>query len=138
MASNAASSVQFRANGTEMARGRAKLRAETRGLDVKNRQNRGQMRRSHLQPCPMRNDRHRERELVRSAHLLGSAPARPVRTRGRTYPRSPAVAALSRASTLAISGRRLHWFDSHRTSRFESRLGWAGRSEKRRALTGAL
>src|ERR1700676_4100152 len=66
------------------------------------------MRRSHLQRCPVRNDRHRERELQPSERRAGSVPARRDRMKDHTYPRSPAVAAASRASRLAISGGRLH------------------------------
>jgi hypothetical protein len=76
---------------------------------VKNRQRLGPMRRSHLQPCPMRNDPHRERELERSAHPGDRPPAPRGRTKGHTYPRLPAGAASIKllhflASPLALKG----------------------------------
>src|SRR6266516_4383285 len=101
-------------------------RAATGTLNVKNRQSLGPMRRSHLQPCPRRNDRRRERELERSARPGDRLPAPRGRTRGHTSPRSPAGAAAARASRLAISGSRPHWFDSRRTDRFEYLPGQAG------------
>jgi hypothetical protein len=73
-------------------------RAAPAVLHVKNRQSPGPMRRSHLQLCPARSDRRRERELQRSERPCGSAPVRRDRKIDRTCPRSRAGAPASRAS----------------------------------------
>ena len=78
------------------------------------------MRRFHLQRYPTRNDRHRERELGRSAHPFDIVPALRGRTRGHTFPRSRAIAVASHLTKPAISDRLLRWFDSRKTDRSES------------------
>ncbi len=95
-------------------------------LNVENRESLGLTRQSHLPPCPMRNDLHRGHGLRPSARRGDRPPVLIGRKRGHTYPRSPAGAAASRASMLAISGRRPHSCGSRRRGRFECRPGRAG------------
>src|SRR5258707_5161586 len=83
------------------------------------------MRRFHLQRYSTRNDRHREREPELSAHPCDIVPALRDRTRGHTFPRSRAIAVASHAAKPAIWDRRLRWFDSRKTDRFESVPGRA-------------
>src|SRR4030095_16659030 len=73
-------------------------------LNVKNRENFGPTRRSHLLPCPTRNGPHRGRGLRPSARPYGSVPVRRGRRRGHTYPRSLISAVASRASKPATWG----------------------------------
>jgi hypothetical protein len=49
---------------------------------------------------------------LRARYNLAVASGSPGRTRGYTYPRSPACSAASRASMPATSGRPPRWFDS--------------------------
>src|SRR3984885_3796097 len=110
-------------------------RAVLARFEVKKRRSLEPVRRFHGQPCPMRSARRRGRELERSAPPCDSAPARRDQTRDRTYPRSPAGAAASRASMPAISDNLPHWFDSRRTGRSKSRPGRADRENKIRRST---
>src|SRR5208282_4382059 len=95
-----------------------------RPLRVKNRQSLGPIPRSHQPPYLTRNDHHRQCGPQPWAHLAGKIPAPRSQTITRTCPKSPAGAAVFRASMLATWDRPRRWSDSRKTCRSESRSAW--------------